>query len=101
MTDTPRDPAADPAATDPTSDPAAIDSAPDVQLDADEAEFSNDHPLASPNELAGTAGAGLELEFALRDLADDAAAAESLDLDAQGAASGIAYEEDTLPLDGN
>ena len=113
MTDTPRDPAADQANDSAASNPTAIDSAPDVRLDAEEAEFSNDHPLASPNELAGTAGAGLDLEFALRDLADDSDSAEPslqsdaqgaepmLERDAQGAASGIAYEEDTLPLEGN
>lgn len=75
MTDTPRD----------DSDP---------QLEAEEAEFSNDHPLASPNELAGDARSGLDLEFAARDIAD-----------AEGAASGMALddkevEEDTLPLEG-
>jgi hypothetical protein len=75
MTDTPRD----------DTDP---------QLEAEEAEFSNDHPLASPNELAGDAASGLELEFAARDIAD-----------AEGAASGMALddeteEEDTLPLEG-
>ena len=43
MTDTPRD----------DTDP---------QLDSEETEFSNDHPLASPNELAGDAMSGIELE---------------------------------------
>jgi len=63
----------------------------DQQLDAEEEQFSNDHPLASPNELAGDAQSGIELEFAARDLAD-----------AEGAASGAALDEevDTLPLDG-
>ena len=61
----------------------------DPQLEAEEEAFSDEHPLASPNELAGTADAGIKLEFAARDIAD-----------AEGAASGIAYEEDTLPLDG-
>ena len=65
----------------------------DQQLDAEEEQFSNDHPLASPNELAGDAASGLELEFAARDIAD-----------AEGAASGMALddeqESDTLPLDG-
>jgi hypothetical protein len=66
----------------------------DKQLEAEETEFSNDHPLASPNELAGDAMSGLELEFAARDIAD-----------AEGAASGMALddeadEEDTLPLEG-
>ena len=76
MTDTPRDP-----------DLASAEQ----QLEAEETEFSNDHPLASPNELAGDAMSGLELEFAARDAIADA----------EGSASGIAYEEDTLPLDGN
>lgn len=65
----------------------------DSRLDAEEEQFSNDHPLASPNELAGDAASGLELEFAARDLAD-----------AEGAASGAALEDgdevDTLPLEG-
>lgn len=62
----------------------------DPALDAEEQAFSDEHPLASPNELAGTADAGLDLEFAARDIAD-----------AEGAAAGIDHEEDTLPLDGN
>ena len=65
----------------------------DDQLNAEEEQFSNDHPLASPNELAGDAMSGVELEFAARDIAD-----------AEGAASGAALddseEEDTLPLEG-
>lgn len=60
------------------------------QIKADDQAFSDEHPLASPNELAGTADAGLELEFTAREIAD-----------AEGAASGIDYEEDTLPLEGN
>lgn len=86
MTDTPRD----------DTDP---------RLEAEEAEFSNDHPLASPNELAGDAASGLELEFAARDLAEAEAGALPLDTDAGGAASGMALddegEEDSLPLEGN
>lgn len=74
-----------------TSRTPAMDQDQDPRLDAEEQEFSNEHPLASPNELAGTADAGLELEFAARELTEDA----------EGAASGIAYEEDTLPLEGN
>ena len=72
MTDTPRD----------DTDP---------QLDAEETEFSNEHPLASPNELAGDAQSGMEMEFLARDIAD-----------AQGAASSAALDEeiDTLPLEG-
>jgi hypothetical protein len=63
----------------------------DQQIKADDAEFSNEHPLASPNELAGDASSGVELEFLARDIAD-----------AEGAASGAALEEevDTLPLEG-
>ena len=64
------------------------------QLDAEEEQFSNDHPLASPNELAGDAMSGVEMEFLARDIAD-----------AEGAASGIALDDeeevDTLPLEGN
>ena len=59
----------------------------------DDTTFSDEHPLASPTELAGTTEHAIEAEFVAR----DAMAAEA---DAQGAASGIDYEEDTLPLDG-
>lgn len=78
----------------------------DAQLDAEETEFSNDHPLASPNELAGDAMSGVELEFAARELAEAEAGALPLGTDAQGAAAGMALddeaegEEDTLPLEG-
>jgi hypothetical protein len=76
----------------------------DPQLEAEEQAFSDDHPLASPNELAGTAGAGLDLEFAARELADAESGGLPLESDAQGAASGMALddegEEDTLPLEG-
>lgn len=60
----------------------------------DDVEFSNEHPLASPTELAGTTEHAIEAEFAARDALEAAA-------DATGAATGIDYEEDTLPLDGN
>ncbi len=59
----------------------------------DDVEFSNAHPLASPTELAGTTEHAIEAEFAARDAAEAQA-------DAAGSASGIAYEEDTLPLEG-
>jgi hypothetical protein len=87
MTDTPRD----------DTDP---------QLDAEETEFSNDHPLSSPNELAGDAMSGLELEFAARDLAEAEAGGLPLGTDASGAAAGMALDDeddeeaDTLPLEG-
>ena len=63
----------------------------DQQIKADDAEFSDEHPLASPNELAGDAMSGVEMEFLARDIAD-----------AEDAASGAALEEevDTLPLEG-
>ena len=76
----------------------------DAQMDAEETEFSNDHPLASPNELAGDAMSGVEMEFLARDLAEAEAGALPFDTDATGAASGMALddegEEDTLPLEG-
>jgi hypothetical protein len=76
----------------------------DAQLDAEETEFSNDHPLASPNELAGDAMSGVDMEFLARDIAEADAGALPLQSDAQGAASGMALddegEEDTLPLEG-
>lgn len=77
----------------------------DAQLDAEEAEFSNDHPLASPNELAGDAMSGVEMEFLARDVAEAEAGALPLGTDATGAAAGMALDdegqEDTLPLEGN
>nr|WP_314443107.1 hypothetical protein [uncultured Sphingomonas sp.] len=77
----------------------------DAQIDAEETEFSNDHPLASPNELAGDAMSGVEMEFIARDIAEADAGALPLGTDATGAASGMALddegEEDTLPLEGN
>lgn len=78
----------------------------DAQMDAEETEFSNDHPLASPNELAGDAMSGVEMEFLARDIADAEAGALPLGTDATGAASGMALddedqgEEDSLPLEG-
>lgn len=78
MTDIPRDPALD-------DDQAAGDGA-----------FSNEHPLASPNELAGDAASGLELEFAAREIADAEGAASGMTLD-----DGEDEEVDTLPLEGN
>jgi len=75
----------------PTDGPERRDMDPtQPEPEADDKAFSDEHPLASPNELAGDAASGLNLEFAARDIAD-----------AEGAASGIAYEEDTLPLEGN
>ena len=47
----------------------------------------DEHPLASPTELAGSTEGAIAAEFAARD-AEDAVAA-----DAAGAASGIAYED--------
>lgn len=55
----------------------------------DDKEFSNEHPLASPTELAGTADHAIEAEFAARD-------ALEAEADAAGAASGSDYEEDAL-----
>ena len=89
MTDDPRTPATDPAETDPTR----IDSEPP----AEDAAFSNDHPLASPNELAGDAMSGIELEFAARELADAEGAASGMMLDDADSDA----ERDTLPLEGN
>lgn len=76
MIDDPREPAADATA-----------------VTEDDTAFSDEHPLASPTELAGTAGEAIEAEFAARDAAEAQA-------DAAGSASGIPYEEDTLPLEG-
>ncbi|NJC05447.1 hypothetical protein GGQ97_001240 [Sphingomonas kaistensis] len=77
----------------------------DAQIDAEDTEFSNEHPLASPNELAGDAMSGVEMEFAARELAEAEAGALPLGTDATGAASGMALDdegqEDTLPLEGN
>lgn len=53
-------------------------------------QFSDDHPLASPTELAGSTEGAIAAEFAARD------AEEALDADAAGAMSGAAYEEEAL-----
>jgi hypothetical protein len=63
--------------------------------EADDQAFSDEHPLASPNELAGDAASGLNLEFAARDIADAEGAASGMALDDEGDT-----EEDTLPLEG-
>ena len=68
-------------------DPAAVTD--------DDTDFSNEHPLSSPSELAGTANGAIAAEFAARDAVEGDPLA-----DAEGSAAGIAYEEDTLPLDG-
>ena len=53
-------------------------------------QFSDDHPLASPTELAGSTEGAIAAEFAARDAED------ALDADAAGAMSGAALEEDGL-----
>jgi len=54
----------------------------------------DDHPLASPSELAGTTEGAINAEFAARE------AEEAIEADAAGAMAGAEFEEDTLPLDG-
>ena len=73
----------DPREPDHEQDPTAVTT--------DDKAFGDEHPLSSPSELAGTADAAIEAEFAARDALADA----------EGAAWGIDYEEDTLPLEGN
>ncbi len=51
----------------------------------------DDHPLASPSELAGTTEGAIAAEFAARDV-EEAREAE--------AEASVDEEEDTLPLDG-
>lgn len=51
---------------------------------------SDEHPLASPTELAGTTEGAIAAEFAARD------AEQALDADAAGAMSGSALEADSL-----
>jgi hypothetical protein len=53
-------------------------------------QFSDDHPLASPTELAGSTEGAIAAEFAARD------AEEALDADAAGAMSGAVIEEESL-----
>ena len=60
----------------------------------EEAARADEHPLSSPTEFAGTAGAAIEAEFAAR----DAAAAADLLADADGSASGVMLEEDPAAL---
>ena len=61
----------------------------------------DDHPLASPTELAGTTEGAIAAEFAARDAEEaiDADAAEIMH-DAAGGMTGAKLEEDSLPLDG-
>ena len=54
---------------------------------------TEEHPLASPTELAGSTEGAIAAEFAARDLE------EALNADSAGAMSG-AQLEDELPLDG-
>ena len=61
----------------------------------DDKDFGDEHPLSSPSELAGTAQAAIAAEFAARDVVEGDPLA-----DAEGSSAGIAYEEDTLPLEG-
>ena len=75
--------------------PEPSDSTDPIAVTSDDEQFGNEHPLSSPSELAGTAEGAIAAEFAARDAADADALA-----DAEGSASGIAYEEDTLPLEG-
>ena len=55
-------------------------------------QFSDDHPLASPTELAGSTEGAIAAEFAAR----DAEEALDADADAAGAMSRPASEEETL-----
>lgn len=57
---------------------------------------SDEHPLASPTELAGSTEGALAAEFAARDAEEAVDAADAVDADAAGAASGIAYQDGTL-----
>ena len=54
----------------------------------------DDHVLAQPTELAGTAADSIAAEFAMRD-------AQNALADATGAGAGADLESQTLPLDGN
>ena len=51
---------------------------------------TDDHPLASPTELAGSTEGAIAAEFAARDAED------AIEADAAGAMSGAAFEEDSL-----
>lgn len=77
-----------------TDDPSASDPSADNPKPDDTEDFSEDHPLASPTELAGSTEGAIAAEFAARDVE------AQLDADAAGAAAGADLEEDSLPLDG-
>ena len=55
-----------------------------------DAHENEDHPLASPTELAGSTEGAIAAEFAARDAED------AIEADAAGAMSGAAYEGDSL-----
>jgi hypothetical protein len=73
-------------------DPTTPNQTSDIQPSDD--RHSDEHPLASPTELAGSTEGAIAAEFAARD------AEEALDADAAGAMAGAQLEEDSLPLDG-
>ena len=53
-------------------------------------QFSDDHPLASPTELAGSTEGAIAAEFAARD------AEEARDAEAPGAMRAAPHEDDPL-----
>ena len=65
-----------------------------VPAEQDRDASEDDHVLAQPTELAGTAAGSIAAEFAMRD-------AQQALADATGAAAGADLESQTLPLDGN
>lgn len=75
--------------------PSDSENADPTAVTTDDEQFGNEHPLSSPAELAGTADGAIAAEFAAREAVEGEPLA-----DAEGSASGILYEEDTLPLEG-
>jgi hypothetical protein len=65
-----------------------------VPAEESRSQSEQDHTLAQPSELAGTADGAIAAEFAMRD-AQDALA------DATGAAAGADLESETLPHEGD
>ena len=63
-------------------------------IPSDDSKGNDEHPLASPTELAGSTEGAIAAEFAARD------AEEAIEADAAGSMAGSQLEDDTLPLDG-
>ena len=64
-----------------------------ASIPSDDSVSDEEHPLASPTELAGSTEGAIAAEFAARDAED------AIEADAAGSMAGSRLE-DSLPLDG-